>query len=61
MFRSYLVGLTPWQIAAVMAVFVLTLIGALALAFVFHRWNERGRPGVSVYPGREPRTWRGNR
>jgi predicted membrane channel-forming protein YqfA (hemolysin III family) len=48
MFRSYLLGLTPWQAAAVMSVFFLTLIGALALAFVFHRWNERGHPaGIS--------------
>lgn len=42
MFRSFLLGLTPWQIAAVMAVFVLTLIGALALAWAFRRWNGKG-------------------
>ncbi len=39
MFRAQLLGLTPWQVAAVMGVFVLTLIGAIALAFVF-RWHN---------------------
>jgi hypothetical protein len=39
--KSHLLGLAPWQIAVVMAVFVLTLIGALALAYIFRRWNDK--------------------
>lgn len=37
--KAILAGLTPWQVAAVLAVFVATLCGALALAFVFRKWN----------------------
>ena len=34
-------GLTPTQIACVLALFVFTLIGALALAWGFRKWNSR--------------------
>jgi cbb3-type cytochrome oxidase subunit 3 len=34
-------GLTPAQSAAVIGLFWFTLIGALALAWAFRRWNRR--------------------
>lgn len=42
MLRSHLAGLTPAQITAVMAMFILTLIGAIVLAAAFRWWNARG-------------------
>jgi hypothetical protein len=33
-------GLTSTQIAAVLAVFVVTLVGAIMLTLLFRRWNE---------------------
>jgi hypothetical protein len=36
-------GLTPTQIAVVTAVFVFTLLGALALAFALRWWNQHKR------------------
>jgi hypothetical protein len=38
--RSQLAGLTPLQIAVVMAIFIVTLCGALTAALAFRRWNE---------------------
>jgi ABC-type amino acid transport system permease subunit len=35
------IGLTPSQIVAVVAVFFVTLIGALLLAWALRRWNGR--------------------
>lgn len=46
MFRSRLLGLTPWQTVAVMTVFIVTLIGALVLAAAFRSWNQRQGYGV---------------
>ena len=41
MMNRLTLGLTPPQIAAVLGVFVLTLFGAMALAFAFRWWNNR--------------------
>lgn len=41
MIKRMLCGLTPPQAAAVVAVFFVTLIGALLLAWAFRRWNGR--------------------
>lgn len=34
-------GLGPLQVSAVLGVFVFTLIGAIALAWAFRKWNGR--------------------
>lgn len=43
--RTYLnkltIGLTPWQIAVVLAVFTLSLIAAIGVALALRWWNER--------------------
>jgi hypothetical protein len=39
MLRSQLAGLGPFQIAIVMAIFIVTLCGAIAAALAFRRWN----------------------
>lgn len=35
-------GLTQLQLATVMAVFILSLCGAIVLAFAFRWWNAQG-------------------
>jgi hypothetical protein len=40
MLRSQLAGLTPLQIAIVMAIFIVTLCGAITAALAFRWWNE---------------------
>jgi hypothetical protein len=40
-FRALTGGLRPWQAATCGAVFLVTLIGAVALAFAFRWWNAR--------------------
>ncbi len=39
--NRYLAGLTPVQASIVLAVFIFTLIGAIAVAYAFRRWNCR--------------------
>lgn len=58
MLRSHVAGLTPTQIAAVMAMFILTLIGALALAAAFRWWNARGS-GIQQAQGVNPHAMEG--
>lgn len=41
MIKKLLCGLSPAQASAVVAVFFVTLIGALILAWAFRRWNRR--------------------
>ena len=45
----YLAGLSPAQCAAVVAVFVVTAIGAILLVLAFRWWNRRAiqRAGTS--------------
>lgn len=43
-------GLTPPQIAAVGAVLIVTLIGALLLAWAFRRWNNRASRQHTIAP-----------
>jgi hypothetical protein len=41
MLQKLTLGLHPWQCAAVVAVFFLTLVGAILMAWGFRKWNTR--------------------
>ncbi len=46
--KALCAALTPWQAGLVLATFIITAIGAFALAWAFARWNRR--KGVDVMP-----------
>ena len=41
MIQKLTLGLHPWQSATVVAVFFLTLVGAILVAWGFRKWNNR--------------------
>lgn len=40
-FKTMIATLRPWQAALCLGVFVVTFVGALALAYSFGLWNKR--------------------